>query len=488
MHFPKGVVFVTVCVMLFPCLLVHAAQDDTVRMQIDCGRVEIPEISKYLFGVTSGPFYDKKGLDLNKQAGFRLIEVLLQYRENPVPHGGRAGGEVRPANSFGDVASMVEESLRLGMDVMLSFVANKAPADRQAYQAEVRQQVRDLRKLAGNQGKDIKLLRFGNEPEYAVFWQGTPLEFFQTFELWVSAVREVAPNALIVAPGFASPPINVRNRDMKPLIGAFLDYCKSRSLPLDVLAIHGYGIDPYYSYGLPIAVMREQLRQYSGLSPAFGTPLVANNEWNLPTPYPQKYETSFDTAWAAAHNVASFIQLIVNGAYIGVRYGGSTINTTLREFREPDFILVDHNHSMKPSYHAMDGINAFADYPVVVSTNGQERNMSVLAGLNEKNSELYIAVCNYPFVRFKLYGGNPEQGEPPLYPVAYTGEASRYSLQIKGLPFSGSEKVQLNRYRVDDKNMGSLVEERLLDGRDAVELSNDLPGPAIDFIRLRKVR
>ncbi len=306
-------------------------------------------------------------------------------------------------------------------------------------------------------------------------------DYFRTFELWYRAVKAAAPNAVIVAAGFANPVDDTGSP--AAYTESFVQYCANRGLSLDILAFHGYGVEPSMRYGRQFEVMRELLNGYPAISGVTGVARLANNEWNLITPYPSAYDPVFDTAWAGAHNVAALIGMIRENAYLCVRFGGAAVNVTSPNgSRDADFLLVHRNYGKKPSFHAMQGLSRFVRHPVIVSSSVRENdNFNVLAGMSPAKNALYVAVCNYP------YKSLPSKCNPDYDANQASPADSPYSLSIAGLPFPAG-KVQVTRYRVDSSNVGQVVENSRVPANGGLSLQYNLPGPGIDFILIVPVK
>jgi hypothetical protein len=526
-----------------------------VLLEVNCAQFN-RNLPEDLFGVTSGFFYDANGLALCKQAGFQLMEVLRDMTADPFGPGplppppgflpptnppgknSRFGMEVSPPrhlpppppglnqrpgpeafpqgssfdekkrrlmasrprlNTFDEVKHLVEAGLKQKMNVMVAFTILAPPRDGKAFQNQVSLEVKELQRLAAKYDTRIRLFRFGNEPDLADFWRGSPQEFFNTYKLWVQALKGVDSEAIAVAPGFATSLIRPDAEPLGQYLKDFVNYCHRERIPLDMLAIHGYGLDPQFSFGLPTKAAIDYLQKYPHLSPIFGVPRVADNEWNLLCHDPDT-NPIFDTAWAAAHNAAALIQLIDNGIQLTVRLGGCSISPPETRLRgdEPDFLLVNKSHKKKLTYYAMAGMNRFIDFPYQVKSQVTNRNFDILAGLSKGKDSLYIAVSNLPRVRLLDVWREIDKNNLKIHPVeeryilqraAANPESSQYSLNINDIPFaSNGGKFRLRRYRIDGTNQGTVVEDKLMAGMKRIKIINSLKGPGIDFILLEAAK
>ena len=510
-------------------------QETSVPLKIDCSQ-SMGTISPYFFGTIAGPFYDPKGLALAKEAGFTAMETCSYMGKQRSPEGEptsrppgmgqpgpggqppfgprsqRPGSQGPPPNDQQEVKRQLEECFRLNLPVVPHFVVNGPPRNPGEFQADVRQGVQVMQEMAQKHGTRIKIFQFGNEPELRQFWTGTPTEFFQTYALWVKTVKAVDPQAIVVAPGFASPyeiphqpgrgptaastPPGSGTHVLSSLLKDFITYCDRHSLPLDVLAFHGYGVDPYQTFGLPTKMLSDFLKKYPRLSPAFGVPKLAINEWNHPMEsLSSPYNRTFDTAWMAAHHAAALIEMLQNGVYLSIRWGATCITPYKQDSSdpEPDFLLVTKDHGKKPNYFAVAGINRFANYPDQVTATSPNRNYEVSAGLSAHKDALYIAVCHFPIFQYiKMAKPTPYieiVEKPTLNKIApQNPDSPQYQLQILNLPFASKGNLRLRRYRVDEKNSGQLIEDQKISTKGTLTLNHTLAGPGVDFILLEAVK
>jgi hypothetical protein len=500
-----------------------------VLLEVNCTQPS-GHLSPYFFGVISGPFYDAQGLALCKEAGFQLIEVLHDLeKESPMgpqppprpPFGGegapsppfgerdrppfpgppppglhqRTGpGSMRRPNSFVEVKRWVDECLRLNLAVMPAFIILEPPRDEEGFQKQITAEIKELQQIAAKHQKRIRLFRFGCEPDLREFWHGTPQQFFHTYKLWVQALKAIDPQAIAVAPGFAA----IESRPQAETIGQcvknFVDYCHRERVPLDMLAIHGYGLDPEFSFGLPAKAAGDYLKRFPHLSPIFGVAKVANNEWNIPSRYPENVNPIFATAWAAAHNVSALTQMIKNEVGLTVRLGGcTTVSPELRGGQqEAEHLLINSDRSKRPAFYSLAAMNRFVMYPQLAYSKSNNRNFEILAGSSHDQNQLYIAISHLPIVRLMEMERNmrilhPVEGQYIQQRTTQNPDGSQYLLKITNLPFSASRKVRMRRYRVDEKNNGSLVEDRQMASANSIDFLQNLPGPGNDFILLEPI-
>ena len=137
-------------------------------------------------------------------------------------------------NTFDEVKHLVEAGLKQKMNVMVAFTILAPPRDGKAFQNQVSLEVKELQRLAAKYGTRIRLFRFGNEPDLADFWRGSPQEFFNTYKLWVQALKGVDSEAIAVAPGFATSLIRPDAEPLGQYLKDFVNYCHRERIPLDI--------------------------------------------------------------------------------------------------------------------------------------------------------------------------------------------------------------------------------------------------------------
>ncbi|MDY0038739.1 MAG: hypothetical protein RBS57_00390 [Desulforhabdus sp.] len=466
---------------------IGCAEEKRAHITVDCSQIAAT-VSEYAFGAFAGPFNDPKGLALCREGGFTLIEPLYDLRLGSALKPAEAAAP-RLANTALEVLGQVEKCLELGMAVMPALTVAKVPEDPESFKEQILDYVKEVQKISKHHDNHVRLFRFGNEPEFRHFWSGSYLELFQTFELWARAIKAAYPDVLTVGPGFAFPSEKGGEAPTE-LIKEFIQYCDRKKVPLDVLAIHNYGVEPYISFGLPIRTIKNYIRSYPNLSPIFGTPKVAVNEWNFFAAPPGQYNPIFDSVWTAAHNAAAMIEMLKQEPYIIVRNGGCSIDVTNpHSERDADFILITKNYLKKPSYSAMEGINRFLNFPHLVSVKSDSRHFVALAGLSKDQQSLYLAVSHYPFMQM-LNGSERFPFHVDIDPIerellAAEKEdikAKDYRITLDSLPFAKSEKIRFRCYRVDEKLRGELVEEREFPQKERIELDRNSRAPGVDFI------
>jgi xylan 1,4-beta-xylosidase len=76
-----------------------------------------------------------------------------------------------------------------------------------------------------------------NEPDFRVFWTGTPQQYYDLYEKVARAIKAADPDALIGGPTISKP------LDATPYREGFLDFVSAKKLPLDFFVWHYYTMD-----------------------------------------------------------------------------------------------------------------------------------------------------------------------------------------------------------------------------------------------------
>jgi xylan 1,4-beta-xylosidase len=260
-----------------------------------------------------------------------------------------------------------------------------------------------------------------NEPNLAVFWSGTPDDYFRLYDLTAAALRAVDPSLLVGGPSSAA----------AGWIEPFLAHADGSGAPVDFISTHTYG-------NAPIDLRPILERHGRGSTPIWWT------EWG-PTPthgYPVG-----DTVWAApfllrgmksamgrigalSHWVASdhFEEL---GRPTALRHGG--------------FGLLTVGNLHKPRWWALQLLAGLGDHEIAaeIEGDGAASLVEVLATIDDAG-EMTVLVWN----------GALRQSVPELGAAAAAAELSRHVvLGVEGL---GSGSYTLRHLRIDESHSNVL--------------------------------
>jgi xylan 1,4-beta-xylosidase len=327
---------------------------------------------------------------------------------------------------------------------------------------------------------NIRYWEFWNEPE-ALFWGGTPEQFYSLYEKTARALKSVDP-ALKVggdAIAFAYNP--------GPYREGFMDYCAAHKVPLDFYSWHTYAdgsADPYDG-----ARISRNIRE---ILDARGFTKTENilSEWNL-TP-------DFTDAAKAR------LRGIENAAFIGAAltyFEDAPIDHA--QFYRGDAAwmgLFDLNGKPFKTAYAFEAMGKMLATPQRLAVQGADTFAFVaLAGRSEKGNTVQILISNYEI---------PKQMHPMTIPPDVsralpasldftklrflprrTGVVYRdnpgYDLTIDNLPWGKNAAFSVKRYRIDGTRNLELVEEKSSDGG-SLKLSNALAPDSVELIVLQK--
>ncbi|MBI3569753.1 MAG: hypothetical protein HY082_01425 [Gammaproteobacteria bacterium] len=435
--------------------------------------------SPYLFGTTDAPYFDSTGYPLSQNAGFKLIEVSFNM---PVPSD--------PADpslyDFTLLDQQVAAVIGIGAEPMVVFPLGAKPADLNAYAVYAQNVAKHLTQGWGNgYFWNVKLFRFANEPDGA-YWTGTRQEFFDSYAAWAKALKAVNPAFILDVPGFMQAHGTAGPDSLNTWITDFLAYCQNNSVPVDFLSVHAYSPMPYFSFYDDFRLVEAELKKYPALSPLYGTPRLANDEWNalVGDLWSGSYHSQFDTAWVAAQNINALINMVEQGLQLSIRYGGAFNGGTGGCH---DFLLTDCNDLGKPAYYAFKGFNSLSGTTRLSTTGTDHMNFAAIAG--KSGNRITIVISNFDV---KTYldtfepAGSPANAFYNQYvslfgaPVVY----GQFNLTLQNLPWNASQQVIYERYRVDDQNQLSLVETRSVPGNGALSFTASIAAPSVQVIEV----
>ncbi|MBI3663442.1 MAG: hypothetical protein HY234_10390 [Acidobacteria bacterium] len=440
---------------------------------------EMGTFNPYLFGTLAAPYFDPAGYPLSQNAGFKLIEIGFNI---PVP----SDPSDPSLYDFTMLDQQVAAVIGIGAEPMVVFSPSAKPANLSAYAIYVQNIAKHLTQGWGNgHNWAVKVFRFANEPDGA-FWTGTRQEFFDTYAAWANALKAVNPAFNLDAPGFMQAHGNAGPDSLNTWITEFLAYCQSNSVPVDFFSVHAYSPIPYFAFYNDFRLVQAELKKYPTLSPLYGTPRLANDEWNtlVGDLWSGSYHPQFDTAWVAAHNINGLINMIEQGLQLSIRYGGA-FNGGAGGCH--DFLLTDCNGQGKPAYYAFQGFNGLSNAVRLSATGTDHMNFAAIA--SKSGNQVTIVISNFDV---KTYLNKYESANSPAWtfynqyvssfgsPVVY----DRFNVALQNLPWNSSQHVIYERYLVDDQNKLSLVETRSVPGNSALSFAAGIAAPSVQVIKV----
>ncbi|MBF0558236.1 MAG: hypothetical protein HQL08_05605 [Nitrospirae bacterium] len=440
--------------------------------------------SPFIFGVMAGPYFDQSAFQSSSDLGARLILV----QANP--------SRRLPSNlndptqyNFTVIDEQIDAILNIGAEPIILFAPSVKPKDLSIYSTYIQNFAKHLTQGWGSGHTwDIRLFRFGGEPDSSVYWQGTQQDFFDTYAAWAKALKGVSQNFILDTPALMMPRTNYNSLSMSSWTTNFLEYCNSNNVPVDFFSFHAYSALPYYLFYENALLLQSVLQQYASLSPLYGAPLLASDEWNLMfgDQWSGSYHKQFDTAWAAAHNINALINMVQQGVKLSVPMTG-TFNGGQGGCH--DFLLVDCNGQPKPSFYAFQGFNWLYGTNQLATTGTDHMNFAAIAG--KSSNGIIIVISDYDISAYlnAYEGSQPAVSDWPeynSYVSSYGAPSSygRYNITINNLPWTSSQSVVYEHYIVDDTHKLDLLSTRTIPGNAILTFTGNLIAPSVHVIKV----
>lgn len=309
----------------------------------------------------------------------------------------------------------------------------------------------------------IRYWEVWNEPDFKVFWTGTPQQYYQLYEHTARAVKAADPAALVGGPVISKP------LDATPYREGFLDFVKSKHLPLDFFVWHYYAMDSNDPHTfIHIAKVVRSLLDERG----FKHTQNFLDEWNV-----DLFERDMSTAGRAAFAVSSLIYML-----------GAPIDAQAYYRVDPGF----RNAEKRPDAlgHAFTAYGMMKDTPELLrTTGGDDAGFAVLAGRSKDRKMLQVMISNYQIAE-KLLGprtGGDVLHIPNIMDITLAARRSLiyhdnggYELAVQ-VPVG---KYQLTRFRISDSENFVQVDQTTQTGP-LLHLRADMGPPAIEFIKIQ---
>jgi len=328
---------------------------------------------------------------------------------------------------------------------------------------------------------NIRYWEFWNEPE-ALFWSGTPEQFYSLYEKTARALKSVDPELKVGGDAAAF------GYNPGPYREGFIDYCAAHKVPLDFYSWHTYAdgsADPYD--GVRISKNIQEILDARGFNKAENI----LSEWNL-TP-------DFTEAQKAR------LRGVENAAFIGAAlsyFQDSPIDHA--DFYRGDAAWMGlfglDGKPFKTAY-TFEAMGKMLDTPERFAVEGTDTvGFAVLAGRSADANTVQILISNYaipsgfkpeimqipadvkkalpPWLDFSKMRFLPRRTD-----IVYRDNAG-YSLTIDNLPW-GKKPFTVKRYRIDGTRNLDLMEEKSGVGG-SLKLSNPLAPDAVELIVLKR--
>jgi xylan 1,4-beta-xylosidase len=324
----------------------------------------------------------------------------------------------------------------------------------------------------------IRYWEFWNEPE-ALFWAGTPQQFYSFYEKTARALKSVDPALKVGGDAIAF------SYDPGPYREGFRDYCVAHGVPLDFYSWHTYAdrsADPYDA--VRIARNIREILDARGLTK---TESIVS-EWNLT---PDFTEAERDR-----------LRGVENAAFIGAAlsyFQDAPIDHA--DFYRGDAawmgLFALDGSGFKTAY-AFQAMGAMVGKRRLAVEGADTFGLAALAGRSPAADEVLILISNYEIPRQRHAMEVPPEVLKTLPPsldfskikflpqrtgIVYRDNAG-YNLRIDNLPW-GKKAFSLRRYRIDKTRNLELVEEKSAAGG-TLSLSKAMAPDSVELIVLRE--
>jgi len=297
---------------------------------------------------------------------------------------------------------------------------------------------------AGGFHYDITYWEIWNEPDIEVFWNGTPQQFFELYNVTARAIKEYDPALKVGGPGLAY--------KLEFLTG-FLDYCAAHGVPLDFVSWHVYSKNPYDVY-LRAEAVENAMKTYG-----FGSSESLLTEWNMWAEASEWDGLRRDPA-LAAFTASALIYLQDSAVDIANYYRGDSW---------PWGGVFTSQGNPGKAFYAFKAFDMLLDTPRRVSCSVSDGNgYAVIAGVSQGRRSVTILLSNY------------DSG------------FSQYELNVYNLPW-GNAPFTYRRYVLDQSRNLELVDDRLMGPKPVQEkytdelnfsIINQISAPSVQLIVL----
>jgi xylan 1,4-beta-xylosidase len=328
---------------------------------------------------------------------------------------------------------------------------------------------------------NIRYWEFWNEPE-ALFWNGTPEQFYSLYEKTARALKSVDPALKVGGDAIAFA------YNDGPYREGFLDYCESHHVPLDFYSWHTYAdssADPYDGVRLSQTIRK--------LLDARGFTKTENilSEWNLTPDF-----TEVEMERLRGEENAAFI-----GAALSYFQDAPLDHADFYRGDAAWMGLFGLDGKYFKTAYAFQAMGKMQDTPQRFAVEGTDTfGFAALAGRSEDGKTVQILISNYalppgfqphimkipadvlktlpPSVDFSKLKFLPRRTD-----MVYHDNAG-YNLRVDNLPW-GKKAFHVKRYRIGKTQNLDLVEETNGNGG-RLKLSKALATDSVELIVLQK--
>ncbi len=321
---------------------------------------------------------------------------------------------------------------------------------------------------------NIRYWEFWNEPE-ALFWFGTPEQFYSLYEKTARALKSVDPTLKVGGDAVA-----IASND-GPYREGLIDYCAAHHVPLDFYSWHTYAhmsADPYDAVRLA--------REIRGVLDTHGFPKAESilSEWNLTPDF-----TAPEKARLQGMETAAYI-----GAVLTYFQDAPLDHAQFYRGDAAWMGLFDLQGKYFKTAYAFQTMGKMQDTPQRLAVNGPDTfGFATLAGRSNDGNTIQILISNYAIpAGFKPNNMSlpPDVLKSIPLPdftklkslavrkdISYRNNAG-YSLDITNLPW-GKKKFTVKRYRLDATRNLELIDKKESSGS-TLNMSSALAPEAIE--------
>ena len=327
---------------------------------------------------------------------------------------------------------------------------------------------------------NIRYWEFWNEPE-ALFWSGTPQQFYSLYEKTARALKSVDPKLKVGgdAKAIAS--------DDGPYREGLIDYCSAKHVPLDFYSWHTYALesaDPYDAVRLA--------REIRGVLDTHGFPKAESilSEWNLTPDF-----TEHERARLQGVETAAFI-----GAVLSYLQDAPIDQAHFYRGDAAWMGLFDLDGQYFKTAYAFKAMGKMQETPQRLLVEGTDTfGFAALAGRAQDGRTIQILISNYAIPSGFEPNGMPMPADvlksapvpdfskfkflPRRTDIVYRDNAG-YNLTIDNLPW-GKKAFHIKRYRISKTQNFELVDEKEGVGN-SLSLSSPLAPEAIELVVLQR--
>ncbi|HZW79529.1 MAG TPA: hypothetical protein VFF50_03570 [Candidatus Deferrimicrobiaceae bacterium] len=327
---------------------------------------------------------------------------------------------------------------------------------------------------------DIRYWEFWNEPE-ALFWSGTPEQFYSLYEKTARALKSVDPTLKVGADAKAIA------SDDGPYREGLIDYCARNHVPLDFYSWHTYAIesaDPYDAVRLAREIRR--------VLDTHGFPKAESilSEWNLTPDFTER-----EKARLQGMETAAFI-----GAVLSYLQDAPIDHAHFYRGDAAWMGLFDLGGKYFKTAYAFQAMGKMLDTPQRLAVEGTDTfGFAALAGRSRDGNTIQILISNYAIPKGFKPNHMPMPADvlksapvpdfskfkflPRRTDIVYRDNAG-YNLTIDNLPW-GKKAFHIKRYRISKTQNLESVDEKLGVGA-SLNLSSALAPEAMELIVLQR--